>query len=279
MDPKVATNAGFVRRFREEVQAVAALDHHGVVMVLDHGVIDANAAAMSEKLAVGCPWLAMEFCGGGTLKDLHRTLPWSAIKTILLATLDALGHAHARGVIHRDLKPANVLIGTRRDTRAGLKLSDFGIAGAVDGPDDIGGSDAIMGTPRFMAPEQITGAWRDQGPWTDLYSLGCLTHWLVAGKTPFKGVNIPATLVMHMHSPPPKLEAAMPLPAALDAWVAQLLAKRPSERFQCAADASFALASMEDPPEDSVKLDALGEDFQNTLDLTAMSLGHGWRLA
>jgi len=278
MDPIVAKNTAFVRRFREEVRAVAALDHHGVVVVLDHGVIDARAAEMREDLAVGCPWLAMEFCSGGTLKDIRRALPWSAIKTILLAMLDGLAHAHARGVIHRDLKPANVLIGTRVDSRAGLKLSDFGIAGAVEGPDDIGGGDSIMGTPRFMAPEQITGAWRDQGPWTDLYSLGCLTHWLASGQTPFKGVNIAATLVMHMHSSPPKLQRRVPLPEGLDDWVARLLAKRPAHRFQCAADAAHALKCLVDPPE-RLASSTVDAELQNTIDLTALSLGMDWRLA
>ncbi len=278
MDGTVATYDGFVRRFRDEVRAVAGLDHAGVVMVLDHGVIDSHAAGMSEKLTVGCPWLAMEYCGGGTLVDLRRPLPWSAVQTILLAILDALGHAHARDVIHRDLKPANVLIGTRRDARAGLKLSDFGIAWAGEHADDIGG-DSIMGTPRFMAPEQITAAWRDQGPWTDLYSLGCLTHWLVTGKTPFKGVNVPSTLVMHMHSPPPKLRAQMPIPVGLDAWVQQLLAKSPAERFQRAADAAWALAQLGDPPAGVRNPSIADKEFQETLDDTDLSLGEGWRLS
>jgi len=278
MDPVVAENTGFIRRFRDEVRAVAALDHHGVVVVLDHGVIDARAAEKSDKLAVGCPWLAMEYCSGGTLKDIRRALPWSAIQTILLAILDGLAHAHARGVIHRDLKPANVLIGTRRDSRAGLKLSDFGIAGPADGPTDLGAGDSIMGTPRFMAPEQITGAWRDQGPWTDLYSLGCLTHWLTSGRTPFKGANIAATLVMHMHSPPPKILGRVPLPAGLQGWVDRLLAKSPSQRFQCAADAAHALARLEDPglPETFVELD---QDLQHTLDLTDLSVADAWRVS
>ena len=279
MDPTVATYDGFVRRFREEVRAVAGLDHPGVVMVLDHGVIDERAAGMSEKLAAGCPWLAMEFCGGGTLTDLRRPLPWSAIKAILLAMLDGLSHAHARGVIHRDLKPANVLIGTRRDARAGLKLSDFGIAWAGDGADDIG-TDSIMGTPRFMAPEQITAAWREQGPWTDLYSLGCLAHWLIAGKTPFKGVNVPATLVMHMHSPPPPLAAQMPIPEGLDDWVRLLLAKNPAERFQRAADAAWALAQLDDPVANGADLDSsFDQELQDTLEATDLSLGEGWRLS
>ncbi|MCA9494416.1 MAG: hypothetical protein KC621_31030, partial [Myxococcales bacterium] len=78
------------RRFAEEVRAVAALDHPGVVMVLDHGRIDARAAAADDRLVEGSPWLAMEFASGGTLARLKDPLPWPALKALLLALLDAL---------------------------------------------------------------------------------------------------------------------------------------------------------------------------------------------
>src|SRR5688572_11432606 len=112
---KIVPSAARVREaFSEEVRAVAGLDHPNVVTVLDHGVVE------------GSPWLAMELAEG-SLVD-HVPARWPGVRAVLLQLLDALAHAHARGIVHLDLKPGNVL---RGGSRAPWVLSDFGIARAL----------------------------------------------------------------------------------------------------------------------------------------------------
>jgi len=183
MTGDLASRASYIRYFNDEVRAVAGLSHPGVVMVLDHGRTDTSIERLTEgRINPGSPWLAMEWCSLGTLTSLNMPLQWQQIRLVLLSVLDAFAHAHARGVVHRDLKPANILRAGPSDLRPGLKLSDFGIAWIGRRQE----SEVTMGTPQYMAPEQIRGQWRDYGPWTDLYSLGCLAWWLTTGRTPFK---------------------------------------------------------------------------------------------
>jgi len=225
-------------RFKDEVRSVARLDHPGIVMVLDCGEVIDDTIPDTPK---GSPFFVMEWVGGGTLDDVDGELSWTAFRGVMLDLLDALAHAHARGVVHRDLKPANVLLGAPDDLRKGLRLSDFGIAHLLDS-DRAKGDTALAGTPHYMAPEQFQGRWRDYGPWTDLYALGCLAFRLLTGQPPFRGT--PADLaVAHLTEVPPEL-ALLGAPRGLDAWVARLLAKAPRERFSCAADAAWSLASL-----------------------------------
>lgn len=229
----------FLNAFRNEVQAVASLEHPGIVMVLDHGAVTEEAAAMSdERLTAGSPYLAMELASWGSLDKVHTPLRWDDLLRTLLNLLDALAHAHARGVVHRDLKPGNVLLAAPTDIRPGLKLTDFGIAHALD--KELEERDASSGTPHFMAPEQFMGAWRDYGPWTDLYAVGCLAHVLATGKLPYTGENAVQLAYAHMNLAPPSLDQAS-VPEAFERWVHRLMQKDPRQRFQRAADAGWAL--------------------------------------
>lgn len=212
-----------------EVRAMARLSHPNIVTVYDTG---------RERDAV---WLAMELVDGGHLRARGAALGWTRLRELLLQLLDALAHAHARGVIHRDIKPGNVLV-ERITGRA--KLVDFGLAHAV-GDRDRG---LVEGTPHYMAPEQITGEWRDFGPWTDLYSLGCLAWSLVAGRPVWSDApTTVAILKAHLHRLPGPLALPAGSPSGLDGWIRRLLAKRPSERFTRASDAALALRGLEDP--------------------------------
>ena len=187
------SDTGFFDSFERDIQAMAALDHPHIVEVLDYGRLGPDAAEQSDgRYPPGTPYIVMELLPGDTLKRSRGLLPWPQLRDILLAILSALAHAHARGVVHRDIKAGNVLLGKP------CKLTDFGIARLYDAPEGSGEDEdeLIYGTPDVIAPEQIERHWRDQGPWTDLYSLGCLTYALVAGHTPFSSRDNPVDILL-----------------------------------------------------------------------------------
>ncbi len=255
--------------FRDEVRAMAGLDHRGVALVFDEGQVDGDVERASEgRLTAGSPYLVMEYAGLGTLEGLEgRPLPWSVCRGIGLGLLEALGHAHARGVIHRDIKPANVLLAGPQDIRPGLKLTDFGIAHILES-EETERSGLTIGTPQFMAPEQFEGRWRDYGPWTDLYAFGVMMWLLLSGRLPFDGFNPLMLAHKHLTEPLPALELRAGLaPPGVEAWLARLLAKAPQDRFERAADAARALRGLGevevevnlDPAEVVAELLAAGE--------------------
>lgn len=235
-------NPLFFKTFRSEARGAAGLDHPAIVAVYDHGLISPSDAGASEgALSAGSPYLVMEVAGPGTLAPHKGQLPWVELRSVLLGLLDGLAHAHARGVVHRDIKPANVLVG--EDGR--VKLTDFGLVHAFTG-DGAGATGAeFMGTPAYMAPEQLEIRWRDFGPWTDLYALGCLGWALATGAPPY-GTHLSSeqALTAHTRMPLPPLLPVMPVPAGFEGWLRRLLAREPRQRFQRAADAAWALASL-----------------------------------
>lgn len=242
---KVLTSANardetFAEAFRNEARAVAALAHPNIITIFDYGEI----AETTGELPWKSPYIVTEWASGGTLAQ-HPPADFEELRAVLLALLDALAHAHARSVIHRDLKPGNVLRSTELDARAGLKLVDFGIARYAD--DDGKPTEKLTGTPSYMAPEQIVGASRDEGPWTDLYSLGCVAYRLSSGRLPFQGTAVEIA-AGHLQDPVPKLAPAMAVPDGFEGWVRTLLSKEPRARFQLAADAALALRRLGDAP-------------------------------
>lgn len=222
---------------RDEVRVIAGLDHPAIVALYDTGIVDpALAEASGGAFPVGSPWLAMELAPAGDLRRAPTS--WTEVRDVLLALLDALAHAHARGVLHRDLKPDNVLRWDRRGGAPPVKLADFGLAAVIGASSDV-----RAGTPAFMAPEQITG--RTLGPWTDLYALGCVAWALIAGRPPFRGSSIDRVRA-HLHQPLPALVARFPVPSELGEWLSWLLEKSVEDRCERAADAAHALAAMRD---------------------------------
>jgi serine/threonine protein kinase/tetratricopeptide (TPR) repeat protein len=230
----------FRSALQNEVRAMARLDHPGIAAVLDHGqVSESEALASNGALVRGSPYLVMELADGGTLRREH-VQRWPDLRATLVSLLTALGHAHARGVIHRDLKPSNVLVDGPFHT---LRLTDFGIAHALsragasspDGP-------ISAGTAWFMAPEQILGLNREEGPWTDLYALGCLTYLLACRRAPFPGKDREYVYRSHCLTPMPPLKPVFEVPAELEPWILVLTAKRARDRFELAADALAALS-------------------------------------
>ena len=211
--------------FAEEVRAVAGLDHPCIVQVHDHGHVPEGHA-----LVAGRPWLAMELVEGGPLDLAPRS--WPELQRVLADLLEGLAHAHALGVLHRDLKPDNVLVADC------ARLADFGLAGRLG---------AAWGTPAYMAPEQVEGDPGRQGPWTDLYALGCLGWALCCGEPPFSGTTEEVLGAQVFDDLPPFAPRAE-LPPEVEGWLRGLLEKAPEDRPQLAADARAALGDLERRP-------------------------------
>lgn len=244
LDPAQDSERRYRDAFANEVRAVAGLTHPGIVMVLEHGRISAETSdSCGGALVADSPFLVMEFASGGSLDQSTMPLSWPVARAVLLALLDALAHAHARRVVHLDLKPANILIASRDDLRPGIKLTDFGIAHAI-GQVRSDLTEQSVGTPQYMAPEQVEGRWRDYGPWTDLYSLGIVAWELVCGAVPFEAENFVQQAYMHLAAPLPDFAPAHPVPPGLGGWLRRLLHKAPEARFRRVADAAWALKQL-----------------------------------
>ncbi|MCO4746715.1 MAG: protein kinase [Proteobacteria bacterium] len=243
LDPKTDHRVR-ARALRDELRAMAVLSHPNIVKVLDHGRVPAGVDALPE----GLPWIALEYAAGGHLGQVTEPQPWSVIKAWLGQLLSALGHAHAHGVLHRDVKPSNVLL----DAKGRAKLCDFGLASALD-PED--GAAQAGGTPRYMAPEQFLDDLVRQGPWTDLYGVGCLAWRLVTGHPPFLDKGYEALCGAHLRRDLPPLRPWTAIPEDLGLWLELLLAKDPRARFATAPDAAYHLLGLGPPVVEAVSDD------------------------
>jgi hypothetical protein len=235
-------------RFVREARLAAGLDHPNVVTLYDffeHG---------------GVPYIAMEYVSGGSLRRLVGKLGLPQVLGVLEGMLAGLGHAEVAGVVHRDLKPENVLI----SRNGGIKIADFGIARAYNAlTPSLTGTGTTIGTPTYMAPEQVTG--ETLGAYTDLYALGVIAYELLAGQPPFDPDVAPlAVLYCHVHKPPPPLAPLAPdAPRPLCTWVEWLLAKEPDNRPASAVAARQAL--------EEIAVDELGPYWRRTAAITPES--------
>lgn len=210
--------------FRDEVRAAAWLDHPNVVRLYDHGL-----------LPDGRPWLAMELATGGTLRG-WRPRSFRELAGTLVAVLDGLGHAHARGVLHLDLSAANVLVCAPADRRPGPKVADFGLA-RRGGSAPSGG-----GTILSMAPEQFDAG--RAGPASDLYAVGCLAFELACGFPAFAAGDPMAVVFAKVVGRRVPFQAAVPVPPGFERWIDRLVDPDPARRFELAADAVSALVAL-----------------------------------
>lgn len=250
-----------------EIRAVAALHHPHIVQVLDHGALSPTAEVLTGgRQRAGTPWFAITLASGGTLEARCGQMAWPDVARVLLALLDALAHAHARGVVHLDLKAANVLLDAEGQH---VLLTDFGIAGALAASS---GSPGLLGTPHTMAPEQFRRERHRFGPWTDLYALGCLGYHLLQGRPPYPGRTLEAQRDAHLDAPVPPLRAVVRVPEGLERWLHTLMAKDPADRFPCAADAAHALAALGEPSVEPSQ--DTGPSARPRASLSTLSLAH-----
>jgi tetratricopeptide (TPR) repeat protein len=241
----------FRAAFHAEIRAIAALTHPHIVRILEHGEIPAETARQSlGRLKAGAPYLVMDRAET-TLHHHHANLDWPVLRTRLSELLRALAHAHARGIIHRDVKPSNLLLATLDGP---LVLADFGLTHRQDTEIDPADVVSRAGTPIYMSPEQVQGRWREFGPWTDLYAVGCVAWALLTGRPPHRRGHAEDTLIAQIQAPLPPLKARIDVPGDLLEWMSRLLEKAPGARFQRAADALSALQNVGSGPVTTVQV-------------------------
>ena len=228
-----------LRRFQQEAQAVAALNHPNILAIHDFGEHD------------GSPYLVTEFLEGETLRGRLNSGALPARKASEFAEQIARGlaAAHDKGIVHRDLKPENIFV--TRDGR--VKILDFGLA-KLTRPDRRTSSDAatlasqtepgvVMGTAGYMSPEQVKGQVADHR--SDLFSFGAILYEMLSGKRAFRGETSVETMSAILKEDPPEFaETNRTVPPALDRIVRHCLEKNPEERFQSARDVAFALGAL-----------------------------------
>lgn len=224
-------------RFLREASAAARLRHPDIVRIHRAGVDETT----SEPLG----WIAMEWIAGSDLRRYtapRRLLPEPLALEIVARAADALALAHARGVVHRDIKPSNVLVDI---AHGGVKITDFGCAQLSELERSRSG--LMIGSPAYMAPEQLAGAAVDGR--SDLYALGVVLFELLTGRLPFAADNLGALLAAISREAPPSLGTLRPdLPAAWSDALSQWLAKTPAERPADGHDMARQLRAMARQP-------------------------------
>src|SRR5437773_772887 len=215
-------------RFLREARAAGALQHRNIVTIYDLGEAD------------GQLFIAMELVDGRDLSHLiaqQEALTLERKLDIAIEVLQGLSYAHGRGVIHRDIKPSNVRIASD----GSVKIMDFGIARLQSA--DVTGSGAIVGTPTYMAPEQITNG--PITPATDLFAMGCLLYELLSYRKPFEGETVHGVLYQVLTTDPKPLRTlAASIPTSLERLVAKALNKVPEDRYETARHMQSALSSI-----------------------------------
>src|SRR5580704_4176800 len=220
--PELSADPLFVERFRREAQAAAKLSHPNIVPVFDWGE------------DTGTYFIVMEFIDGRPLSSILKTAgPLSPERTADVGAhvAAALGYAHKHGVIHRDVKPGNVLI----TDEGQVKVTDFGIARAINTEESLTQTGAVMGTATYFSPEQAEGIGVDAR--SDLYSLGVVLFEMVTGRPPFMGDTPVAVASKHVRDRPPAPREINPaIPPTFEAIILKAMSKSPDNRYATGDD-------------------------------------------
>ena len=242
LPPQAMDSPEAVKRFRKEVKAAAKLTNPNIVTAYDAGEHH------------GTHYLVMEHVEGSDLARLvakRGPLPTSQAVELVVQAARGLDYAHGRGIVHRDVKPGNLLV----DLGGTLKISDMGLArvsqaaapGNATDSDQMTGSEYVLGTCEFMAPEQAADAHQADHR-ADVYALGCTLYFLLVGRAPYRRKTVMESLLAHREAEIPSLREARPeVPAELDAVFQKMLAKNPDQRQQSMGD---VIADLEACPAD-----------------------------
>jgi serine/threonine protein kinase len=218
-----------LKRYEQGIASARLLNHPNIVCIVDSGVT-----------AKGSPFYVTDFVEGRTLGEILREvkrMPVERVAPMIAQICDALDHAHYYGVIHRNLTPDNVMVGANSEGSETVHVLDFGLAKSffmANKPDHkLTNAGDIIGNPEYLSPEQCM--WKESDWRSDIYSLGCLTYHMLAGKPPFRGTSKLDTLVKHAKEVPADLLSAAPdaaIPPAVRDVVMRALEKDPINRQQ-----------------------------------------------
>jgi len=250
------SDADRVRRFEQEAQAASALNHPNIITIYEIGEVD------------GTHFIATEFIEGQTLRQqmANAEIKLAAALDLAMQVASALAAAHAAGIVHRDIKPENVMV--RPDGY--LKVLDFGLAKLTESPaapidtesPTAAGvnteTGAVMGTPRYMSPEQARGQKADAR--TDIFSLGVVLFEMIAGRSPFEGATVSEVIAAILHQePPPLARYTREAPEALEWIITKALAKDREQRYQTVKDLALDLKGLKHRLEVEAERDRSGQ--------------------
>jgi serine/threonine protein kinase len=225
-----------VERFAREARAAAKIQSEHVARVIDVG-----------SLETGAPYMVMEYLDGQDLQQVLASsgrLPVEAAVGYVLHACEAIAEAHAAGIVHRDLKPANLFLAARPNGSAIVKVLDFGISKSTMATTESGLTETstMMGSPSYMAPEQIRAA-KSVDARADQWSLGVILYELITAVKPFRAESMAAMVWVILDQPHAKVSTLVPeLPAPLEAAMDRCLAKDPAQRFANVAELAAAIA-------------------------------------
>ncbi len=236
LHPELAHALG-PERFLREITITAQFDHPYILPLLDSGVVEPPTDNGRRLLYYVMPYVA-----GESLRDRmkrEKQLPLDDALQVTREIAEALGYAHARGVIHRDIKPENIML-----SGGHARVADFGIARAIDaaGSERLTETGLAVGTPAYMSPEQSM-AEREIDGRSDLYALGCVLYEMLAGEPPYTGPTAQAIIAKRMTNPVPSVRTVREaVPEPVDRALATALARAPADRFATAAQFVEALS-------------------------------------
>ena len=248
MNASIARQQDHRQRFLREAQAAGSLQHPNVVTIYDLGELDGHL------------FIAMEFVHGTDLEKLMTAVEPLKLQSkldVIVDVLMGLSYAHKHGIVHRDIKPANIRIG--EDGHA--KIMDFGVAHLASS--DMTRTGLVVGTPSYMAPEQVMGG--KAVPGTDLFAVGAVLYHLLTGSKPFEGPTLQSLFYRIVTDMPKPLEEVRPgLPASLNAIIQKAMAKDPADRYATALDMANAIIA--------VRAELSGNAYASTASLTASAV-------